>query len=74
MEPIFEFEAGDGRNKPLQIYVDDEIRIDYDFQNTANEIVSYSLTIRRSTGRFIERFKTPNAPGSEDSGTCLFQK
>lgn len=74
MEPLFESGAADGSNTPIQIDIQAEINVSYDFQNTTNETIGRSLTIRRSTGRFVERFKPPTDAPFEFSGTCLMYK
>lgn len=65
-EPLFHSES-----KDLKITIDGtEISIDYPFTNQSNGTTQYSLTIRRSTGRFVETFTGDAAPVTH-SGTCL---
>jgi len=74
MEPLFESGEADGSSTPVQIDIQAEINVSYDFQNTTNETIGRSLTIRRSTGRFVENFKPSADAPFEFSGTCLIYK
>lgn len=51
-----------------------EISIDYPFKKQNGGTTHYSLTIRRSTGRFIETFAGENTPITTHSGTCLIYR
>jgi hypothetical protein len=75
-QPRFESdEQTTGRNKGLDIEIDgDEISIDYQSTNQHDGTTQYSLTIRRSTGRFIETFVADNTPTTTHSGTCLIYR
>jgi len=48
-----------------------EISVQDPFMNQNGGITRYSLTIRRSTGRFSETFDVDGKTSSTDSGTCL---
>jgi hypothetical protein len=77
-EPTFHSETTDGRFKGLQMSIDPaEIDIEYPFKNANGGTTQYSLTIRRSTGRFIEKVSsedTPRTLPTTSSGTCLIYR
>lgn len=71
-EPTFYSESTEGPHKGLKIDIEaTEISIDYPFKNQNGGTTQYSLTIRRSTGRFIETFSVEHTPSTTHSGTCL---
>jgi len=64
-----------GRYKGLKIDIDDsELSIDFPFNNQIGGTTQYSLTIRRSTGRFIETYSSDNTATTTHSGTCLIYR
>jgi hypothetical protein len=70
--PTFHSETTEGPFKGLTITVDEnEVSVDYPFDNQIGGTTQYSLIIRRSTGRFIETFTSKNAPVTTHTGTCL---
>jgi len=74
-EPLFYSEATEGLFKGLKIVVDEaEITIDYPFNNQNGGTTQYSLTIRRSTGRFIEAFTSEITHTTTQSGSCLIYR
>lgn len=48
-----------------------QISVHYDFTNRDKGTTRYSLTIQRSTGRFIESFSTKDSPSDEQTGSCV---
>jgi hypothetical protein len=73
--PEYHYQATQGTDKGLYINIDDtEISIDYPFKNQNGGTTHYSLTIRRSTGRFTETFAVDTAPFLKHSGTCLIYR
>ena len=74
-EPLFHSESTQGIFKGLKITVyPTEISFDYPFNNQNGGTTQYSLTIRRSTGRFTETFTTETAPVTTHSGSCLIYR
>lgn len=74
-EPIFRFEVKDGREKGFKVSVfDAEISVEYPFENQNGTTTHYSITIRRSTGRFTEAFEVENSPAQTHLGSCLIYK
>lgn len=74
-DPMFHSESTEGMFKGLKISIlGAEIFIDYPFENQAGGTTQYSLTLRRSTGRFIETFAGENAPTTTHSGACLIYR
>jgi hypothetical protein len=75
-EPTVNTEVTEGQAKGLKVTADEtEISIEYPFENQNSGRTLYSLTIRRSTGRFSERFESgASALGKRSSGTCLIYR
>jgi len=66
-----QFAAVDDRER-LRISVSDTaIYVHYSFKNKNNDYTDYTLTVQRSTGRFIESFAAPGSEAFDDSGTCV---
>jgi len=62
-------------NDGASVIIDDtEISIEQPFKNQNGGTTQYSLTIRRSTGRFIETFASENISTTTHSGTCLIYR
>jgi hypothetical protein len=73
-EPVFK-SSNVISNDDATVYIDAaEILVSYPFKNQNGGTTQYSLTIRRSTGRFIETFAIKNTPSSSNSGTCLIYR
>lgn len=73
--PIFHSETKDGRLAGLTISIDaTEIYVDYPFKNQNGGTTQYSLTIRRSTGRFVETFAGDGTSPTTDSGSCIIYR
>jgi len=74
-EPLFHSEATEGMFKGLNITIDQtEILIDYPFNNQNGGTTQYSLTIRRSTGRFVETLESEAKTVSTHLGSCLIYR
>jgi hypothetical protein len=74
-EPMFHSETTDGMFKGLKVDIlDTEISVDYPFKNQNGGTTEYSLSIRRSTGRFTETFRSESEPATTYSGTCLIYR
>jgi len=74
-EPTYEYEATRGEWKGLKISIDGtEITVEYPFTNANSTTTEYSLTIRRSTGRFTETFASEKRPLTVGTGTCLIYR
>jgi hypothetical protein len=74
-ESTFESQTTDGLFKGLKIAIDStEIEIDYPFTDQSRGKVDYTLSIRRSTGRFVERFTSERYPPVTYSGMCIVYK
>ena len=74
-KPVFHSETTEGRYKGLKIDIDDsELSIDFPFNNQIGGTTQYSLTIRRSTGRFIETYSSENTATTTHSGICLIYR
>ncbi|MGA3016014.1 MAG: hypothetical protein ABSF62_02765 [Bryobacteraceae bacterium] len=71
-EPYFDSESTEGIFKGLKITIlPTQVFVEYPFQNQNGGTTQYSLTIRRSTGRFTETFAVNDTPSTTNSGTCL---
>jgi hypothetical protein len=74
-EPSFKSRSDEQFNDGATILIDDtEISISHPFKNQNGGTTQYSLTIRRSTGRFMETFASENTPITTYSGTCLIYR
>lgn len=74
-EPTFTSRSDEGHDDGAIVIIDaGEIAIEYPFKNQNSGTTQYSLTIRRSTGRFIETFSVENTPSTTHSGTCLIYR
>jgi hypothetical protein len=74
-EPIFKSRPDENYNDGATVIIaGTEISIDHTFKNQNGGTTQYSLTIRRSTGRFIETFASADTPGRTHSGTCLIYR
>jgi hypothetical protein len=74
-EPTFKSEPDERLKETAAVFMDDtEIFVDHPFKNQNGGTTQYSLTIRRSTGRFVETFAGENAPITTHSGTCLIYR
>lgn len=73
-EPVFEGER-DGPFKDVTID-QEQIHLEYPLKNLNGGTTRYSLTIRRSTGRFTERFDAEEntSLSSASAGTCLIYR
>ena len=61
--------------KYAQIAIDESsIYVRYNFKNSSGGATDYTLTVRRSTGRFTETFKPSLSDSFDSAGTCLIFK
>lgn len=71
-EPLFHSEPTEGMFKGLKVTIDPtEVFINYPFDNQSGGTTKYSLTIRRSTGRFVETLETESRTVATHSGSCF---
>lgn len=72
------FEKIKTTDEPLSsVYINySQLSLTYNYQSSTNTDVIYSLTIQRSTGRFVESFqkKSEQTPFFEGTGRCIYQK
>src|SRR5471030_70038 len=74
-EPLFMSLSDKESNEGATVNIDAvELSIEYPFKNQNSGTTQYSLTIRRSTGRFTETFAVDNVSVSENSGTCVIYR
>jgi hypothetical protein len=71
-QPVFRSESTDGKFK-INIY-STEIFIEHQFTNQNGGTTQYSLTIRRSTGRFTESYSSEGIQNVTHSGTCAIYR
>lgn len=73
----FNFEKINEKESPSTVSINSgQVSVTYKYQNPMKQDIVYTLTIQRSTGRFVEAYQkaSEQIPFSQDTGRCVYQK